>query len=147
MERFVRVAGEVGRGGVGWVGVALLARSRGARSHRSVPSVPAVALAVWGSYAASIALARAIDRDRPCHGSGDDDCPDGPSFPSDQASAAFAAAAVVAEVAPALLMPVVAAAVLNSLARVWLRFHHLSDLAGGAALGAAVSKLVLARSR
>jgi membrane-associated phospholipid phosphatase len=143
VRRLVRVVGEVGGGGVAWVGVALLARRRAARERESAPSLLAVAAAVWGSYAASLALARAIDRDRPCHGSGDDNCPDGPSFPSDQASAAFASVAVVAELSPELLPPVLVAATLNSLARVWLRFHHLSDIAGGAVLGSAVTKLVL----
>jgi len=145
--RLIQVAGELGRGGVAWVAVALLARRRAARGPEFAPSIPVVALAVWGPFAASLALARTIDRDRPCHGSGDRDCPDGPAFPSDQASAAFAAAVVVGELAPELLVPALAAAVLNSLARVRLRFHHLSDVAGGAVLGAAAAKLLLARPR
>jgi membrane-associated phospholipid phosphatase len=142
----VRVVAETGRGGVGCVGIGLVARRHAARNGGSAPSRLAIVTAVWGSYAASLAVARVIDRDRPCHGSGDDDCPDGPSFPSDQASAAFAATLVVADLSPELRIPVLAAAALNSLARVWLGFHHVSDVAGGAVLGAVVARFVLARS-
>jgi undecaprenyl-diphosphatase len=139
----VRVAGELGRGGVAWVAVALFARRRAARE---APSIPAVALAVWGSYATSLVLARVIDRDRPCHGTDDGDCPGGPSFPSDQAAGAFAAAVLAGDLAPELRVPALSVAALNSLARVQLRFHHLSDIAGGALLGTLVAKLVLGRS-
>ena len=140
------MAAEVGRGGVAWVAVALYARRRAAHQEReSAPSIALVAGTVWGAYAASLVLARAIDRDRPCHGSGRADCPEGPSFPSDQAAGAFAAAVLAGDLAPELRSPVLAVALVNSLARVQLRFHHLSDVAGGALLGLAAAKLAFAR--
>ena len=122
--------------------IALLARRRATAKQSSVRSVPAVAVAVWGAYATSLVLARAIGRDRPCHGSGDRNCPEGPSFPSDQAAGAFAAAVLAGDLAPELRVPVLAVAAVSSLARVRLRFHHLSDVAGGALLGALTVKLL-----
>src|SRR5204862_6692632 len=83
----VESAAQLGRGGAAWGGAAILARSV---SHKpGPPSLGRVAGAVWGSFGCSVLLARVVDRDRPCHDNpADEECPDGPSFPSDQAAAA-----------------------------------------------------------
>jgi undecaprenyl-diphosphatase len=61
------------------------------------------------------------------------------SFPSGHASAAFFAAALLRDGAPAPL--VYAAAVVVASSRVHVGMHHASDVIAGAALGAALGEL------
>jgi membrane-associated phospholipid phosphatase len=142
MSDLVETAAQLGRGGAAWGGAALLARWLS--DDEDAPSSVRVAVAVWGSFAVSVLLARVIDRDRPCHGNPEDDeCPDGPSFPSDQAAAAFAGALIVARLVPAAQIPALGVAAVTSLARARRRFHYVSDVVAGAVLGTAAARLAL----
>lgn len=61
------------------------------------------------------------------------------SFPSGHASAGFFAAAILTTATGPRLAPVwYSLAVLIAVSRVYVRIHHLSDIVGGAALGAAL---------
>jgi membrane-associated phospholipid phosphatase len=133
----VRFSADFGRGGMAWVALALLARRSAQRRGMLPPSRAVVITPVWGSFAASFFVARVIGRNRPCHerSGAMTNCPDGPSFPSDQAAAAFAGALVLGKLAPPARLPALVAATITSLARVRLGFHHPSDIAAGALLG------------
>jgi membrane-associated phospholipid phosphatase len=61
------------------------------------------------------------------------------SFPSGHASAGFFAAAILTTATGPALAPVwYSVAVVVAVSRVYVRIHHLSDIVGGAALGAAL---------
>jgi len=61
------------------------------------------------------------------------------SFPSGHASAAFFSAAILTRATGPALAPVwYSTAAVVSLSRAYVRIHHLSDVVGGAALGAAL---------
>lgn len=61
------------------------------------------------------------------------------SFPSGHASAGFFAAAILTTATGPRLAPVwYSLAVVIAVSRVYVRIHHLSDIVGGAALGAAL---------
>jgi membrane-associated phospholipid phosphatase len=137
----VRVVADLGRGGVAWVALVLAARPR-ARAGPG-PSATSSVAAVWGSFLASVLLARLVGRDRPCQAAPfvRDDCPEGPGFPSDQAAAAFAGALIVGSLVPSARLPALAVAAGTSLARVRLGYHRLSDVAGGALLGTVGAKI------
>lgn len=79
----------LGRGGVVWFGLAALI-GRGRRPVGRLEGTAISSLAIGSAYGASTALARAVRRPRPCdRGVGSlVPCPEGGSFPSDQAAAA-----------------------------------------------------------
>jgi decaprenylphosphoryl-5-phosphoribose phosphatase len=62
------------------------------------------------------------------------------SFPSGHAATSFAAAIAIAELAPRLRAPAVAAASLMAFTRPYLGVHYPSDVLVGAALGAALGR-------
>jgi len=64
------------------------------------------------------------------------------SFPSGHATAAFAAAAVVASAYPRLAVPAYLAAGTVAYSRLYLRRHYPTDVLAGAAVGMIVSRLV-----
>jgi len=66
------------------------------------------------------------------------------SFPSGHAAMAFAAATVVAILAPRLRVPALVLAALVAFSRVYLGVHFLSDVLAGAVLGIGVGLLVSA---
>jgi len=89
----------------------------------------------------------AVDRPRPfadgeIHAVGR--LPGGSSFPSGHAATAFAAATVVAILAPRLRVPALVLAALIAFSRVYLGVHFLSDVLAGAVLGIGVGLLVSA---
>lgn len=93
------------------------------------------------SHIAVHVLKRAVARPRPCDANGRPlalvELPDPFSFPSGHAAAATAVAGTIAlahPIAGAALLPLAA---LVAYSRVALRVHHMTDVLGGAALGAA----------
>jgi membrane-associated phospholipid phosphatase len=128
--------------GVPWIALEVTLRYR-RRGGDRLPLARTAATTVAG-WAAGKGAKKLAFRERPCH---DDDpsavtrCPDSSSFPSDQASAAFAAAAAIAAALPELAVPVYAGAAATALARVYVRVHFPSDVAAGALLGLAVAAL------
>src|SRR6478752_9066185 len=85
-------------------------------------------LLAWGL---SSVIKDAVDRRRPPLVDGDIHAvgrlPDGSSFPSGHAATAFAAATVVAILAPRLRVPALVLAALVAFSRVYLGVHFLSD--------------------
>jgi undecaprenyl-diphosphatase len=69
-------------------------------------------------------------------------CPDRPSFPSEHAAAAFAAARTLSGSSPHLRPVVVPAAVAVAASRVRVGVHYPTDVIAGAALGLVVADLV-----
>jgi membrane-associated phospholipid phosphatase len=101
-------------------------------------------LLAWGL---SSLVKDAVDRPRPfadggIHAVGR--LPGGSSFPSGHAATAFAAATVVAILAPRLRVPAHVLAALVAFSRVYLGVHFLSDVLAGAVLGIGVGLLVSA---
>jgi undecaprenyl-diphosphatase len=133
------VASKAARGGLLWVGAgAILARSRGDRAI-----LLETALSTWLASTVAFAAASMIGRERPCSdGRGSlIDCPERPSFPSEHAAAAFAAAQTLARLSPRLRLVVLPAAAVAA-SRVKVGVHHRSDVLGGAALGVLVSRAI-----
>jgi len=64
--------------------------------------------------------------------------PSSPSFPSGHAATAFATATAVGMFCPRLRLPLLVAAALVALSRVYLGVHYWADIAVGATLGAAI---------
>jgi membrane-associated phospholipid phosphatase len=133
-----------GRGGLLWLvaDAALQAHD----SHLLLPSrrvVRAVAL----SYGCSLVLARMVGRKRPCHSerSALIECPEGPSFPSDQTAAAFAGAEAIRRQHPRAAGALYAAAAAIAVARVYCGVHHVTDTLAGAAFGIATGAVTAAR--
>ena len=100
------------------------------------------ASAIGSAYLASVALARLIERPRPCARGARAriPCPTGGSFPSDQAAAAFAAARILGWLEPSAATPLRGAASAVAIARVAARVHYPSDVIAGAAIGAAAGR-------
>jgi undecaprenyl-diphosphatase len=70
------------------------------------------------------------------------ECPDRPSFPSEHAAAAFAAARTLSGINPDLRPLVVPAAVAIAASRVRAGVHYPTDVIAGAALGLVVANFV-----
>lgn len=73
--------------------------------------------------------------------------PSNASFPSGHAMTAFATAVVIGALHPRLRWPVLAAAALVALSRVYLGVHFALDVLAGAALGTAIALLVVRAAR
>ena len=133
----------ISRGGVAglpWVVVGALMARRAASPALAARN----ALAVWSAFAASTGVARLVRRRRPCARWTRVallDYPDSPSFPSDQAAAAFAGAVTLSLAAGKLRPPLLLAATVNALARVYAGLHYPSDAVAGALLGAACGRV------
>ena len=92
LARLAVVSSHLGRGGLVWLALAPVV-GPGTRPLRRRDGTALTAVAVGTALAASAALARAVQRPRPCDRGVQPliPCPDGGSLPSDQAAAAFAA--------------------------------------------------------
>lgn len=118
-------------------------------AHSLRPAVAAslaIALALAANAAATAALKAAVDRPRPPEADPEIvplvPVPESASFPSGHASSAFAAAAALALFLPRRRWPLVVAAALVGLSRIWLGVHYPTDVLAGALLGLAIGYLV-----
>ena len=117
------------RGGFAWVAAAAVQRDRRLLVETAASS--------WIADGLALATSHAIGRERPCRRlPALIECPDSPSFPSNHAATAFAAAGVL----PGAWWLVPAAAVAAS--RVRCGVHTAGDVVAGAALGLAVARVV-----
>jgi membrane-associated phospholipid phosphatase len=128
LERAARLYARAGENGMLWLAIAIVARDR-----RAVRVVLAALLA-------NTAVKQAVRRPRPTLA----DLPplaatvSGLSYPSAHAATSFAAAGALS--LPAV--PLYAAAGAMALTRPYLGVHYPSDVAAGAALGAALERLL-----
>ena len=141
LERAAVTLCHLGRGGLIWHGLALALGVRSPRLRR-LERTGAVSATIAAAFGLSTMLARVTARPRPCRDgvASAVPCPDGGSFPSDQAAAAFAAAGSLPSLAPELRMPLSVAAAAFSAARVAVGVHHPTDVIAGALLGAATAR-------
>jgi undecaprenyl-diphosphatase len=138
LEPAIAQIADAGRGAFLWLAPALVLRATG----RPLP-LARFAATTWGAYAGSVTLARAVGRRRPF-----EDCevdvliarPNGPSFPSDQVVAAFAALPLLAAAGRGGPAYAVAATALAA-SRVLAGVHYPGDVLAAAALGTAVGRL------
>lgn len=93
------VVSHLSRGGIVWLALALLI-GRGQRNVKGARGVSVTTIV--SAQLVSSALARLVGRTRPCKRGRRPliPCPNGGSFPSDQASAAFAAAVLLGWLQP-----------------------------------------------
>jgi undecaprenyl-diphosphatase len=99
------------------------------------------AATTWAVYAGSLALARVVRRPRPFETRDLRvliERPQGPSLPSDQVAAAFAASSLLASAVPSAGPFIYAAAASVGLCRVLAGVHYPGDVVAAALLGAAV---------
>jgi undecaprenyl-diphosphatase len=131
---FRRLSG-LGRGGLFSSGLVF---GLAARRTGSLSSAALWALPVPTAYLGSIALSRLIGRARPCQrGLAEplSPCPSGPSLPSDQAAAAFAALVLSLYLRPGVGLGLGAIAVASGASRVYVGLHFPGDVVAGAGLG------------
>jgi membrane-associated phospholipid phosphatase len=131
LERAAQLYARAGENGLLWFAIAILARDRRA------------ARVVLAALLANTAVKQVVRRPRPDLGA---DLPplastiSGRSYPSAHATTSFAAAAALGRELPSL--PLYAAAGTMALTRPYLGVHYPSDVVAGAALGAALEKLL-----
>lgn len=132
----------VGRGGLVWHALAPCVIVPSRREGR-ISAAAASSAATATAFGLSVALARALARPRPCHEGARAlvPCPSGGSFPSDQAAASFAAAAVLSAFDPKLRTALQMLAASISASRVVAGVHHPSDIIAGAFLGAGIGRV------
>jgi membrane-associated phospholipid phosphatase len=129
----------LGRGGLAWFALAAaIGAGRRGLSRRNSMLVSASAIA--SALLLSALLARLARRQRPCERGVRSliPCPDGGSFPSDQAAAAFAATEILGWLEPPARRWLRAAAGLLAVSRVAVGAHYPTDTLAGAAIGAAL---------
>ncbi len=136
---------QLGRGGRVWFGLALLVGA-GERPLRRLEGTVISMLAVGSAFAGSTVLARALGRSRPCglRVRSLVPCPEGGSFPSDQAAAAFAAAKVFGWLEPRARLWLGGGAAIVAISRVAAGVHYSSDVAAGGLIGAAIGRAATA---
>ncbi len=127
-----------------WVlAAALKARRPGPARRRAVF---ALALAGTTSYGVNRAVKKVVGRSRPEHAGVPTDglpirTPSSSSFPSGHTLAAFCTAVVLPD-NPSTRLAALSFAAAVAASRVHLRAHHLSDVLGGAAIGAALGTVL-----
>ncbi len=134
--RTVRQLARAGDGGAVWI-LLLLVLGR-SRPREAVQAVGALAL---GAILVNGPLKRSVDRERPELLDGIPCQPGGSSFPSGHAFTSWLTVGMLPSNA-ALQAGAVTGAGLISTSRVYLRYHHLSDVLVGSLLGWATGRLV-----
>jgi membrane-associated phospholipid phosphatase len=131
----------LGRGGLVWFALAPLVGS-GRRPLSRLKGSAISVFAIGAALGGSTALARTVSRPRPCDQSVRSliPCPDGGSFPSDQAAAAVAAAEILGWFAPPARPWMLGAAAALAVARVAAGVHYPSDVIAGGIVGAAIGR-------
>ncbi len=133
LERAIALTANAGRGGLIWITLAAALRTR--TSSLPLMRCAATTLAV---YTGSLALARVVRRPRPFEGRDVRvlvERPKGPSLPSDQVAAAFAATPFLAAALPAAGPAFYAAAAALGGCRVLAGVHYPGDVLAAALLG------------
>jgi undecaprenyl-diphosphatase len=145
LDRTAVVSSHLGRGGVVWFGVASLIGG-GRRPLGRLEGTAISTLAIGSAFAGSIALGRTLGRPRPCERGIRSlvPCPEGGSFPSDQAAAAFAAAEILGYLQPPARAWIVAGAAIVAISRVTAGVHYPSDVVAGGLIGAAIGRAATA---
>jgi membrane-associated phospholipid phosphatase len=139
-----------------WAGLVLLALLLVAgwligRRRTDAPRLTATAFLVGVSAVLALianqAIGPAVARTRPCHVFTHAEvllhCASDSSFPSDHAMIAGAFAAGLFQLNRALGLPALLFALLLAFARIYVGVHYPSDVAGGLAIGATLSTLVV----
>ena len=131
----------LGRGGAASFALALLVGS----GHRPLGRIEGTAVSVAAigcALGGSTAIARSVSRPRPCDQRVRSliPCPEGGSFPSDQAAAAFAAAEVIGWLAPPARKLMLGTAATLAVARVAAGVHYPSDVIAGGIIGGAIGR-------
>lgn len=132
----VKRLSHIGDGGAVWL-LMLAASSR--RSPRS--TLKAIAVLGLGAVLVNGPLKSLTKRDRPEPLEGQSFQPHGSSFPSGHAFSSWLVAGMLARSHP-LKTPATLLATAIASSRVFLRYHHASDVVAGSALGAAVGWLL-----
>jgi membrane-associated phospholipid phosphatase len=131
----------LGRGGLVWLALAPLVGS-GRRPLSRFEGTAISVLAIGSALGGSTAIARIASRQRPCDQGVRSliPCPEGGSFPSDQAAASFAAAEILGWFAPAARQWMLWTAAILAVARVAGGVHYPSDVVAGSIMGAAIGR-------
>jgi undecaprenyl-diphosphatase len=131
----------LGRGGLVWFGLAPLIGA-GRRPLGRLEGMAISTVAIGSALCASNALARALGRPRPCHRCIRSlvPCPEGGSFPSDQAAAAFAAVEILGWFEPRVRTMIAGSAVIVAISRVVAGVHYPTDVIAGSLVGAAIGR-------
>jgi undecaprenyl-diphosphatase len=131
-----------GTWGAIWLGIALVA----SLALRRPAILVLVALADLVADLLADAIKVAVDRPRP-HVSHLVAVPHSASFPSGHASTSFACATMLAALVPPLRSPALLLAAAVAYSRLYVGVHYPLDVLGGAALGIATARLLLAATR
>jgi membrane-associated phospholipid phosphatase len=131
----------LGRGGAASFALALLVGS-GRRPLGRIEATAVSVAAIGCALGCSTAIARSVSRPRPCDQGVRSliPCPEGGSFPSDQAAAAFAAAEVIGWFAPPARKLMLGTAATLAVARVAAGVHYPSDVIAGGIIGGAIGR-------
>jgi membrane-associated phospholipid phosphatase len=131
----------LGRGGLVWFALTPLVGS-GRRPISPFEGTAISVLAIGSALGGSTAIARIASRQRPCDQGVRSliPCPEGGSFPSDQAAASFAAAEILGWFAPAARQWMLGTAAILAVARVVAGVHYPSDVVAGGIIGGAIGR-------
>jgi membrane-associated phospholipid phosphatase len=131
----------LGRGGLVWLALAPVVGS-GRRPLSRLEATAISVCAIGSALGGSTAIAHTVSRQRPCDQGFRSltPCPEGGSFPSDQAAASFAAAEILGWFAPAARQWMLGTAATLAVARVAAGVHYPTDVIAGGIIGGAIGR-------